>query len=163
VAAVRQKMQQEQWQKLKDEAAKKTPPGRTPPVVPMPEVALASVPLQPTEQKTRALYQALMAVSPDLPLSGGDGRLELAELHAQRGEHDAAIKLLREALDREPPSEMTEKLRLRLGACLADKGDPKTGLVQFQAVLQNAKSPLLPHAHYRAGEALMQLSEYAEA
>jgi cellulose synthase operon protein C len=163
VAAVRQKMQQEQWQKLKDEAAKKTPPGRTPPLVPPPEIALSAVPLQPAEQKARTLYQALMAVSPDLPLSAGDARLELAELHAQRGEHDAAVKLLREALDKEPPPELTEKLRLRLGACLADKGDPKSGLTQFQAVLQNAKSPLLPHAHYRAGEAQMQLSEYAEA
>src|SRR5262249_25634004 len=58
VAAARAKLQQERWQKLKDEVAKKTPPGRTPPV-PVPEVPLADVPLQPSEQKARGDYRAL--------------------------------------------------------------------------------------------------------
>src|SRR5262249_26692105 len=58
VAAVRGKLQAELWQKLKDQAARKTPPGRTPPVVPRPEIPLKQVPLQPSEQQARAQYQA---------------------------------------------------------------------------------------------------------
>jgi TolA-binding protein len=162
VAAARAKIQQEQWQKLKDEAAKKAPPGRTP-IVPEPEVPLAKVPLQPSEQKARALYRALIDAFPDLPLAAGDARLELAELLAERGDNDAAIKLLREALDKEPSAELTDKICLRLGACCFDKGDGKEGLAQFMRVAQNAKSPLLAQAHYRAGEALLQAGDYAEA
>src|SRR5262249_14147208 len=92
-----------------------------------------------------------------------DSRLELSELLGERGEHDAAIKLLREALDKEPGPELTDKICLRLGACYFEKGDAKEGLAQFQRVAQNPKSPLLAQAHYRAGEALMQAGDYAEA
>src|SRR5207244_3597164 len=96
-AAVRAKLQQERWQKLKEQVAKKTPPGQTPPVVPLPEVPLADVPLQPAEQKARADYRALIDSFADLALAG-DARFELAELHADRNDHDTAIKMLREAL-----------------------------------------------------------------
>src|SRR5262249_30817933 len=44
VAAARKKMQAETWQRLKDEMAKKTLPGHSPPVVPAPEIALEQVP-----------------------------------------------------------------------------------------------------------------------
>jgi TolA-binding protein len=161
-AAARAKLQQEQWQKLKDEAAKKAPAGLAP-VVPEPDVPLAKVPLQPSEQKARALYRALIDAFPDLPLVAGDARLELAELLAERGDDDAAIKLLREALDKEPGPELTDKICLRLGAYYFDKGDAKEGLAQFQRVAGNAKSPQLAQGHYRAGEALMQAGNYAEA
>jgi TolA-binding protein len=163
ISTVRNKLQQEQWQKLKEEAAKRAPPGRNPPVVPAPEIPLAQVPLQPGEQKARALYQALIAGFPDLSLAAGDARLELAELHAERAEHDPAIKLLREALDKEPTAELNDKIRLRLGACLCDKGDAKGGLAQFEAVAGNPKSLLAGQAHYRAGEALMKLGQWNEA
>jgi TolA-binding protein len=160
--SARYKLQQERWAKLKDEAARKTPPGRAP-VVPVPEVLLTAVPLQPSEQKARALYKALVDAFPDLPLAGGDARLEWSELLSQRGEDDAAIKLLREALDKEPSQELTDKICLRLGACYFDKGDAKEGLNQFRRVLENPKSPLLAQAHYRAGEALMHAGDWAEA
>src|SRR5262249_51036239 len=124
---------------------------------------LASVPLQPSEQKARGLYQALIGQSPDLPLAQGDARFELAELLAERGDQDGAIKLLREALDKEPPPELTDKVRVRLGICYVDKGDAKAGLGQFQAVLQNPKSPLLAQAQYRAGEAWLQQGKPEEA
>jgi TolA-binding protein len=162
VAVARHKLQQEQWQKLKDEAAKKTPPGRTPPAVPAPEIALAAVPLQPSEQKARANYQALIAAFPERPLAG-DARLELAELLADRTEYDAAIKLLKEGLDKEPPQELTDKMRLRLGACLVAKGDTKGGLAHFKAIAGNPKSPLAAQGHYRAGECLLQMGDAAEA
>jgi TolA-binding protein len=162
VAAVRARLQQERWQKLKEEMAKKAPPGRTPPVVPAPDVPPADVPPQPSEQKARANYAALITSLPDLPLAG-DARFELAELHAERNDHDTAIKLLREALDKEPPPELTDKVRLRLGACLAAKGDSKAALGQFAAVYGNAKSPHAGQAYYRAGECRLAMGEPAEA
>jgi TolA-binding protein len=159
VEAVRGKMARDQWQKLKDEAAKKAPPGRTPAVVPKPEVALTEIPVQPSEQKVRALYKALVDSFPDLPLAA-DARLELSELLTARGEHDAAIKLLRDALDKEPPQELTDRICLRLGQCLFDKGDAKGGLAQFQRVAQNPKNPLAAQALYRAGECLMHAGDW---
>jgi len=162
VAAVRAKLQQERWQKLKDEVAKKTPAGRTPPPVPLPEVPLAEVPLQPAEQKARADYRALIDSFPDLPLAG-DARFDLAELHAERNDNDTAIKVLREALDKEPPPELTDKVRVRLGTCLAAKGDNKAALGQFSAVYGNAKSPYAGQAYYRAGECQLAMGEAAEA
>jgi cellulose synthase operon protein C len=162
VAAARTKIQQTQWQKLNDEAAKKTPPGKTPPTVPMPEVALSAVPVQPSETKARAEYQALIASFPDLPLAN-DARFELAELHADRGEHDVALKLLKETLDKEPPPDLSDKVRIRIGVVLDAKGDPKAALAQFLAVAQDRKRPLAGQALYRAGECQIQRGELAEA
>ncbi len=162
VAAVRAKLQQERWQKLKDEMAKKTPAGRTPPTVPMPDVPLADVPLQPFEQKARGDYAGLIGSFADLPLAG-DARFELAELYADRNDQDTAIKMLREALDKEPLAELTDKIRIRLGTCLAAKGDNKAALGQFSAVYGNAKSPYAGQAYYRAGEAQIALGDHAEA
>ncbi len=162
VTALRAKLQQERWQKLKDDVAKKTPPGRNPPTLPLPDVPLADVPLQPAEQKARADYRALIDSFPDLPLAG-EARFELAESHADRNDHDTAIKMLREALDREPPPELTDKVRLRLGACLAAKGDNKAALGQFAAVYAYAKSPFAGQAYYRAGECQLTLGDAAEA
>ena len=52
---------------------------------------------------------------------------------------------------------------MRLGNCLLLKGDAKAALAQFNAVAGNPKSPLFPQATYRAGEALIQLGDHAEA
>ena len=126
IAAARAKIQAEHLKQLQDEAIKKNPSGKPPAIVAAPEVPLAQVPLQPREQKARAQYQVLIAAFPDLPLAS-DARFELAELHAQRDDHDSAIKLLTEAIDKEPPPELTEKIRLRLGGCYAAKKDTKNG------------------------------------
>jgi TolA-binding protein len=122
----------------------------------------AKAPLAPAEAKARALYRALLDGFPDLPLAG-DARLELAELLSQRGERDAAIKLLRDALDKEPAPELTDRICLRLGACYFAKGDVKEGLAQFQRVLDNPKSPHIAQAHYRVGEAFMHLGDWPQA
>jgi TolA-binding protein len=162
IQAARSKIQQEQWQKRKDEVAKKTPPGRQPPFVPMPDVPLSAVPMQPSEQQARTYYNALIEAFPDVA-ANADARFELAELMSERGEHDAAVKLLRSALDKEPAPELTDKIRIRLGAALMAKGDAKAALTQFNVVTQSAKSALYPQAMYRAGEALMAQSDHAEA
>ncbi len=162
VEDARDKLVQDKWQKMKDEVAKKTAPGQQPPVVAMPEVPLSAVPLQEGEKKVRAIYQALIGAFPDLE-SNVDARFELAELLTEREEHDAAIKLLKEALDKEPPPEMTEKVRLRLGVCLAAKGDTKAAIEQLQPLAKNEKSPLRAQAVYRIGEVYMQAKDYAAA
>lgn len=152
VVTAREALTKEAWQKLGPQASKFPPP----------EIPLAKVPLQPAEKKARGHYQALIAQFAELPLAT-DARFELAELLSQRHEHDEAIKLLTESLDREPPQEMTEKIRLRLGSAHAAKGNLKTAMAQFDTVAQNPKSSLLPQAHYRAGECLLQNGQFEEA
>src|SRR5262249_35040343 len=100
VETARAKVQQELWQKRRDEALKRTPPGQQPPAVPMPVVELKDVPVQPSETAARAQYQALIDAFPDLAINA-DALFELAELMSERAEHDNAIKMLRAALDKE--------------------------------------------------------------
>src|SRR5207247_7195106 len=100
-AAVRDQMKEEQRQKLQDEAAKKTPEGQPVPMVAAPDVPLSKVELQPSEKKARAQYQLLFTTFPELSLTH-DARLELGEWLVTRGEIEAAMKLFKEALDREP-------------------------------------------------------------
>jgi TolA-binding protein len=127
-----------------------------------PHVPLSKVPLQPSEQKARAVYRGLIDEFAELPLSTS-ARFELAELLAQRELHDEAVKLLLEGLDKEPPPELASRIRLRLGACQASRGNFKAALAQFNAVAQDPKSPLVGLAHYRAGECLLQAKDHAEA
>jgi TolA-binding protein len=162
VETARAKLQQDLWQKRRDEAAKRTPPGQPPPMVPMPVVELKDVPMQPSETAARAQYQALIEGFPDLAASA-DALFELAELQSERAEHDAAVKLLRAALDKEPNPELTDKVRVRLGNSLLLKGDAKAALAQFNAVAANPKSSLFAQASYRAGEALIQSGDHTGA
>jgi TolA-binding protein len=162
VTAAHNKMIEEQWQKLKDEVAQRTPKGRRPLFVPKPDVPLAAVPVQPAEKDVRAQYKALIDGFPDLAVNA-DARFELAELLSERGEQDEAIKLLRSAIDKEPPPELTDKVRVRLGNCLLAKGDTKAALNQFNAVTQNPKSAMYAQAMYRAGECAMQSGDHDEA
>ena len=155
IEAARQKLQQEALKTKYDELAKKVPVGFPLPPIPPPDIPLAAVPVQPSETRARDQYKALIAAKPDAPLALV-ARFELAELHAQRGEHDPAIVLLTQTLEKEPPAELAEKVRLRLGACYLAKNDPAAAFGQFSAVARNPKSPLVAEARYRAGECLMQ-------
>jgi tetratricopeptide (TPR) repeat protein len=162
IEQAREKIRQELWQKRRDEVAKQTPPGAPAPFLPPPEVPLALIPVQPSESQARAHYQALIAAFPDVAVNA-DARFELAEMLGQRGEHDAAVKLLREAIDKEPRPELTDKVRVRLGDALLLKGDAKAALAHFNTVAANAMSPAAPQALYRAGEAYLALKDPAEA
>src|SRR5260370_20589879 len=110
----------------------------------------------------RQTYQAVISQFRDMPIVI-DARFELSELLSQRGEHDAAMKLLTEALDKEPGAELADKIRLRLGVCYAAKKDAKSALAQFDAVEQNPKSTLIVQANYRAGESLLDLGDFSKA
>jgi TolA-binding protein len=114
------------------------------------------------EPKARTLLAALIEAFPDLPLAN-DARLELSELLTERSDAETALKLLNDALDREPPPELTDRVRVQMGTCNLVKGDTKAALAQFDAVLRNPKSPLAAQAHYRAGEGLLRASEWAAA
>src|SRR5262249_36009 len=103
--AARTKIQDERRQQRQQELEKITPDGEQKPNVLPPPGPPDQVPPQPAETKTRALYQTLIAEFPDLPLSSL-ARLELGELLAERNEHEAAIKVFSEALDKEPPQEL---------------------------------------------------------
>jgi TolA-binding protein len=119
------------------------------------------------DKAARKHYLALIEAFPDLGISS-DARFELAELLAEGGELDPAIKLLREAIDKEPPAELTDKIRLRLGDCLLRKGDAKAALAQFEPIAarsaaQRGNSMVCAQAKYRAGECQLHLNAPAEA
>jgi TolA-binding protein len=134
VKKARRKVQLDRWQKRRDEVAKTVAPGQPVPFVAMPEVALADVPVQPAENEAKARYRALIDAFPDVTINA-DARFELAELLAERGDHKEARKLLEEAIEKEPPAELTEKIKVRLGALLLDRGARRT--VAARAVLES--------------------------
>ena len=167
VATTRTRMRQELQRKLQDEANRKAAPGTKAPAVPLPEVPRASIPVQPAEDRAKAAYRRLIESFSDV-LLGVEGRFELAEMLAERNDLDGAIKLLAEAIDKEPadkqPSaELMDKVRIRLGACLAAKKDYERALEKFEAVAGNPKSPLAAQGQYRAGECLLEMGEPARA
>jgi TolA-binding protein len=162
VEAAQSKLQEELWQKRRQEVAQKTPPGATPPAVGRPEVPLAKVPLQPAETQAQSCYQTLIKELSESPLNT-DALFELAELLSMRGQHEPAIKLLRDALDREPAPELTDKVRVRLGDCLLARGDFKGATAQLEPVAGNAKSPVSGEARYRLGECCLKQKDLAGA
>ncbi|MCS6852494.1 MAG: tetratricopeptide repeat protein [Gemmataceae bacterium] len=117
---------------------------------------------KPVDRRALALYQALIADHPDLPVTG-EARAEYAELLARQGEVDAAQQLLGDALDKEPPPETTERIRLVLGACLMAKGKVKEAMGQLELVARNPKSPHLAQAQYRLGECSLLLNDPGQA
>jgi TolA-binding protein len=111
-------------------------------------------------------YTALLNQYPDLSLSV-EARLELAELVAEK-KPDDAIKLLKEALDKEPtdrptPPETIDRIRVRLGVALFDKKDYAAAQGQFDAVGNNDKSPQRAHGLYRSAECLLALNKADDA
>jgi cellulose synthase operon protein C len=112
-------------------------------------------------------YTKLIAEFPDLSLAV-EGRLELAEVLADLKKPDDAIKLLKEAIDKEPtdkptPQETLERIRLRLGAALFDKKEYAAAQGQFDAVGANEKSPHRGQGIYRAAECLLAQGKNEEA
>lgn len=152
IAAAKAVLQQEIIKKLNSSSQKFT----------LPEVSLDKVPLQASEKRARTIYKTLIDSVGDLTIVT-EARFELAEMLAQRNEHDGALALLNEVLDKEPSVDMTEKIRLRLGSIHAAKGNLKGALQQFDAVTSNPKSQLVGWAQYRAGEALIHNQQYADA
>jgi TolA-binding protein len=162
MAAAREKMQQEAVKSLKEKVAKQYPAGYRPPSVRAPEIAAAAIPVQPSEQKARQQYQALIAAAGDSPLAN-EARLELAELLARHGENDGAIALLRQALSADPTPEVSDKIAMNMAKALLAKGDAKGAATRYEAILKNPRSPAVQQARVGLGEALIAQKEYAKA
>lgn len=123
--------------------------------------------MRSVDEDPSAIYSKLIAEFPDLSLSV-EGRLELAEILADKQKPDEAIKLLREAIDKETtdkptPAETLERIRLRLGAALFDKKDYVAAQGQFDAVAGNEKSPHRGQGLYRSAECLLAQNKAEDA
>lgn len=111
-------------------------------------------------------YATLIAQFPDLALAV-EARLELAELLLEK-KPDDAVKLLKDAIDKEPtdkptPQETLERIRLRLGSILFDKKDFAAAMGQFDSVAANEKSPHRGQAMYRSAECLIAQKKFEDA
>ena len=167
VQLARVELRKQAHAKLVAEAIKKLPPNSPPPNVPMPEIERSKVPVQSHEQRAYDAYKRAIDEFAE-SASSVDAGFELAELHADRANHDEAIKLLKAALDKEPSDkpvtlDTSERIRLRLGASLFAKKEFAAAASQFDAVAGNPKSPYLGQAMYRSGESHFAQGDFAKA
>ena len=161
IDSARMKLELEALAKLQQQARAETP-GQTPPVVRAPEILLSVIPPQIGEQRAREEYQALIDAGPDSPLAL-EARLELSELYAQRDEHEPAIKLLREAIDKEPAADMTDRLQLRLANSYLAIDEIPEALRRFEILGKDEKNPLAAEARARAGECYFRQQDWPHA
>ncbi|MFO0863588.1 MAG: tetratricopeptide repeat protein [Gemmataceae bacterium] len=126
------------------------------------DIAIAKLPVTPYEKKATELYQTLIDDVGDAVVSV-EARLELAELLAQRAQHDKAAGLLNDVIDKEPSQELTDKAKLHLGTIHAAKGNLKGAIASLSPIAANPKSTVHPWALYRLGEAQMAAKDFNEA
>ena len=152
---------------------KESAQGQPVPDLHLPELPVSVVPVQPSEKQAYDCYKKLIAAAPESSLSL-QARYELAEMHAQRGNVTGALDLLGEALEGNPPPDLTVRIKLRLAATLLAKKEPKPALVQAQGVVRALQPappaqpqwvhiPMLAEAKYLVGEALIQQGNWAAA
>ena len=70
---------------------------------------------------------------------------------------------MKQALEGDPAPDLLDRIRLRLGGCYLGKNDPKSAAEQFNAILQNPRSPLAVHAKYGLGEGCMIAQDWSGA
>jgi len=107
-------------------------------------------------------YRRLIGASPADPLAVR-ARLELAETLSSQGEHDGALALLAEALEKGPPRELADMVRLRIADSSLAKQDVEGALPHIAALEREPAGPFAPHARCLAGEALVQQGKWADA
>jgi TolA-binding protein len=127
-----------------------------------PEIALATIPVQPAEQKARETYQRLIFAGPASPLAC-QARFEMAELLSQRGEIDAALDLMATALQNLPPKDLQQRIKVRVAAALIAKHNPEMALVQLKPILAEKETPVAAEARYLAGEAQILQQDWPKA
>ncbi len=150
------------WEQGRKDALAKLPPGSPPPNVPR-----AAVPLTRAEGRALEMYKKLADESGESALAV-EAALEHAELLAERDGHADIVKLLKDALDKEPTDrpvsvDTTEKIRLRLGGSQFAVKQFADAAKQFDAVAGNDKSPHRVQASYRAGESHAAAGDFAKA
>ncbi|MDB5322773.1 MAG: hypothetical protein JWN40_4404 [Phycisphaerales bacterium] len=162
IDTIRRERAAESLNKLKEKLAKDPKVGKSNSVPRPPEIKLASVPVQPAEQKAREYYTKALEAGPDSPVCN-ELRLELAQMYYDRGEADPAIQLLNAAIDRNPPPELQNQLRVKLGNAFLMKKDANGALNQALQALADANSPLRPAAYLIKGRALAMQKNWGEA
>lgn len=160
--AARMKVQREALEKALAKLGKEAAAAINPAELRAPDVPLAALPVQPSEKAAQDAYAAAIAAAPETPLAISC-RLELAEMLAARGGHEAALDLLAEALEKNPSLELAERTRLRLAAVLLARNDPRSALLQTQAVARNPATAFQGEVRYLAGEAFIQQKDWAKA
>jgi TolA-binding protein len=160
--AARQKLQREAVAEAHARLAKRLPAGQPPLDLRPPDIPLSKIAMRLTESTARDYYRRLIEAAPTAPLAL-HARLELAEMHAQRGDHDRAISLLTEAMEKGPAADLGEQIKLRLASELLAKGSPKAAMLLAEAIAKNINHPRAPQARYVVGEAHAQLKEWPKA
>jgi len=127
-----------------------------------PRVTPEHVPVQQSEAQAMKLYGRLITLAPQSALAA-QSRFELAEMHALRRKHDQAVELLETIMENSPPEELAQRTRLRLAACLLDRGDPKRATTLVKLAAAKAKGDQIGHARYLTGEAFIQAKEWSKA
>jgi cellulose synthase operon protein C len=162
IASAREKLADEARARRQEELNKLAVEGRAPAKAAVPHVPLSEVPLQPGEERVRALYEAMLATDAEsrlVPIA----KLEMAEVLALREEFDKAAELLQDALGGELTEELEPRLRIRLAACLIAQGDGETALAEVESIAADEINPASPEARFLAGEALIAAERFAEA
>ena len=162
VETARAALAEESRKKAQDLATKNAEPGKPAPVVNAPIVALAAVPWQPAQQRAMEQYQQIVKAASDAPLAIL-ARFEQAEMHAVRDAFDAAIPLLTEAIDLEPEQALSDRIRLRLGACHLGKNDATNAAEQFGQSIQSKNPLVAAESRYRTAEVKMLAKDFAGA
>jgi cellulose synthase operon protein C len=136
--------------------------GKSPTTLTPPRVSLEDLPVQESEAKAIKLYQELIALATQAPLAARS-RFELAEMFAHRRKHDPAAELMETILENNPPQDLAQLTRLRLAACLLDRGDPKRAMALVKLVAAKAKGEQIGHVKYLTGEAYILQKEWSKA
>lgn len=157
-----QALKQQTLKTLQERLAAQTPEGEAPPVLPSPYVPLSAVPVQPSEIAAQRRYHMLIAAAPASALAA-QARLELAELLARRDKADAAVALLADALESNPPAAIADPLNLRLAAALLARNDTRAALRHIDAVSPDAAGVLAAERLYLMGELYVRQQSWAEA
>lgn len=161
IAATRERLQKEALDKLQAKLAREAPGVQLPPPR-IAEVPLSAIPIQPSETAALNEYRLLIAAAPEKTLAV-QARIESAEMLSERANYEPALQLLAEAMEKNPPLELVERIRLRLAVILLATNDPKTALTHLDAVIRNPASPFLAEARYLMGEAYIQQKDWPKA
>ena len=156
IEAARQKLQRAALERVQAKMPG-PPPSLRPPGVPR-----SALSVRLAERAAHERYRRLIAAAPLAPLAVR-ARLELAEMLAQREDHDAVLKLLADALGTNPPKELADQFRLRLAAAFLAKNKSDSALPHVEAILKDSRSRFAAHARYLAGEAHVQKKDWPRA
>jgi TolA-binding protein len=162
IDTIRRTRSAESLNKLKTKLANDPKVGKSNSVPRPPEIKLASIPLQPAEQKAREFYNKALDAAPDSPICN-ELRLELAQTYFDRGEADPAIQLLTAALDKNPPAPLQTQLHVKLGNAYLLKKDPGAAMKEALQALTDPNSPQRPAAYLVKGKSLAMQKNWGEA